>query len=125
MIAEILQDVAAIHEVKVSDIRGRSRQRQPARARHAAIWVLSRVSTLTQERIAESVGLTDHTTVTYAIRKIETEIARDPGYADQLYSIVERYRHSQPKITIRRHQTIEWLANLYVDCYAPGVVLSC
>jgi hypothetical protein len=89
MIGDIMRDVADLHNVTVADIRGRKRHKHIAAARHAAIWVLRQVcTTMTEQKIAEAVGLTDHTTVVYALKKVEKIVAQGDAYAANLCQIV-------------------------------------
>lgn len=93
MIGDILRDVAELHEVTVREIRGRRRLRKHVAARHAAIWILRQVdATLSEQRIALVVGLTDHTSVIHALRKIDGIVAIDAAYAEALQKIIERHK---------------------------------
>lgn len=91
-IGDILKDVAELHKnVTVRDIRGGSRTREIVAARHAAIWVLRQATDMSLETIAAAVGLTDHTTASYAIKKLTARVAMGDTYAAKLRAIVQTY----------------------------------
>ena len=96
MIGNILRDVADLHQVTVADIRGGRRFRDIVAARHAAIWVLRQIQPgLSEQRIAEAVGLSDHSTVVYALQKIDRRVAEGDAYAANLCDIVSRHKGEQ------------------------------
>jgi hypothetical protein len=93
MISQIIKEVADLHDVTVAEIRGGRRFRHLVQARHAAIWVLHQVyPDMAQERIGEAVGVADHTTVVYALRKLDTLVRRGDAYAANLYDIVHKHK---------------------------------
>jgi hypothetical protein len=93
MIGEILRDVAKLHGVTVREIRSRRRLQKHVAARHAAIWILRQVdSSLSEQRIAQAVGLTNHTSVIHALRKVDELVGSDHVYAEALHQIVARHR---------------------------------
>ena len=92
MIGDILRDVALLHEVTVREIRGRRRLSKHVAARHAAIWILRQVDeTLSEQETAQLVGLRDHTSVIYALRKVDDIVASDAAYAEALREIIARH----------------------------------
>ena len=65
---------------------------QARAARHAAIWILRQVDeTLSEQEIAQLVGLRDHTSVIYALRKVDDIVASDAAYAEALRGIIARH----------------------------------
>jgi hypothetical protein len=92
-VGDILKDVAALHKVTVAELRSRRRFRELVAARHAAIWVLRQVyEDMSEQRIAEAVGLTDHTTVCYALAKLRRIVAKNDAYAANLWEIVHAFK---------------------------------
>ena len=92
-VGDILKDVAELHKITVAELRGRRRFRHVVEARHAAIWVLRQINPkMSEQRIAEAVGLTDHTTVSYALAKLDKVVARGDAYAANLWEIVHAFR---------------------------------
>jgi len=91
-VGDILKDVAELHKITVAELRGRRRFRHVVEARHAAIWVLRQINPkMSEQRIAEAVGLTDHTTVSYALAKLDKIVARGDAYAANLTEIVNTF----------------------------------
>ena len=92
-VGDILKDVADLHKITVAELRSRRRFRHLVEARHAAIWVLRQVNPkMSEQRIAEAVGLTDHTTVSYALAKLDKIVARGDAYAANLSDIVNVFK---------------------------------
>ena len=114
------EDVADLHNVTVAELRSRRRFRELVAARHAAIWVLRQVyPTMSEQRIAEAVGLTDHTTVCYALAKLGKIVERNDAYAANLWDIVNAFKgihafvaklDSQPKPLVASLRTADWWA---------------
>lgn len=66
--------VAEYFDLRISDLRGRSRQRQIAYPRQFAMYLCKDlVSSLTLKEVGEAFGGKDHTTVLYAFQKISDE----------------------------------------------------
>ena len=67
--------VAEEFDVRISDLRGRSRQRQISYPRQIAMFLCkSLVPSMTLNEIGEAFGGKDHTTVLYACQKISDEV---------------------------------------------------
>lgn len=73
--AESVQRAVGEHfDVRLSDLRSRSRERQVAYPRQVAMYLSKRlIPNLTLKEIGEAFGGKDHTTVLHACRKIEAE----------------------------------------------------
>jgi chromosomal replication initiator protein len=86
--------VAERFDVRIADLRGRSRQRQVAFPRQVAMY-LSKVliPSLSLNEIGEAFGGKDHTTVLYACQKITSEAAEKPS-TRQVLSQLERQLRS-------------------------------
>ncbi len=104
MIGNILRDVADLHKVTVAEIRGGRRFKHIVVARHAAIWVIRQINEqMSEQAIAEAVGLTDHSTVVYALQKLDQRVAKGDAYAANLCDIVSRHRGKQQFVhTVRQ-----------------------
>lgn len=76
---ESVQRAVADHfDVRISDLRGRSRQRQVAFPRQIAMFLSRKlIPNISLNEIGEAFGGKDHTTVLYACQKIEQEIQKD------------------------------------------------
>jgi len=71
VINRILLVAAAAYGVTQDDIIGRGRTRHVSRARHVAMWLARQLTVMSYEAIGAVLGGRDHTTVLYAVRKIE------------------------------------------------------
>lgn len=80
--------VAAEHfEVTRRDLISHRRDRTTAFARHVAIWLAKRTTTLTLPQIG-AVFDRDHTTIQHAIRLVDDRRAEDPELRQQLAALV-------------------------------------
>jgi chromosomal replication initiator protein len=75
---DIVQGVADHFALLASDLRGPRRSRSFVYARHIAMWLLREHTTLSLPEIGAVFGGRDHTTVLYAIRKVEEEKETKP-----------------------------------------------
>ncbi len=92
---EVLSSVARFRTFSVRTMRGVSRRAYVTRARHEAMWLLREVLGLSFPAIAQMLGRYDHTTVLYACRKIESEMAMNPAYRNILLSLVQPVRRER------------------------------
>lgn len=88
---ERIQKAVAEHfDVRILDMRGRSRQRQIAYPRQIAMYLCKVLITgMTLSEIGEVFGGKDHTTVLYACQKITEELERDEALR-QMVSKIEK-----------------------------------
>lgn len=66
----VLEQVADHHSVTIEDITGPSRRGDHVRARHEAAYLLRQCS-LSYPQIGRALGGRDHTTVMYAVARVE------------------------------------------------------
>lgn len=80
--------------VTVEQMKGKSHGVRVTRARHEAMWLIRETVRpgLSFPDIARLFGGRDHTSVIHAWRRIEALVDSDPGYRDDLLSIVEPAR---------------------------------
>lgn len=62
--------------VTQADIISQRQDRRTARARHVAMWLCRHDTGASLPKIGKAFGGRDHTSVLYAIRKIDAELAR-------------------------------------------------
>ncbi|MCP4499025.1 MAG: chromosomal replication initiator protein DnaA [Deltaproteobacteria bacterium] len=75
----ILKVVATYFDLRVSDLRGKSRQRQVTRARQTAMYLVRKHLECSLPEIGRAFGGRDHTTVLSSVRKIERLRKSDAG----------------------------------------------
>lgn len=86
----ILKVVAEHFDVRISDLRGRSRQRQYAYPRQLAMYLSKDlIPNVTLNELGEAFGGKDHTTVLYACQKIEKQ-GKEDETTRQLLSKLEK-----------------------------------
>ncbi len=89
----VQKSVADHFDVRLSDMRGRSRQRQVAYPRQLAMYLCKDlIPSLTLVAIGEAFGGKDHTTVLYACQKIKGEVEEDGDTRQLLISLEKSIR---------------------------------
>ncbi len=91
---EGIQKAVAEHfDVRIADLRGRSRQRQIVYPRQTAMYLCKQlVPTLSLSEIGEAFGGKDHTTVIHACKKISAESRSDESARQRLAQIEKAVR---------------------------------
>jgi chromosomal replication initiator protein len=77
---EMVQRAVADHfDVRIADLRGRSRQRQVVQPRQMAMYLCKEmIPSLSLNDVGEAFGGKDHSTVLYACDKVQTEMKAKP-----------------------------------------------
>ncbi len=83
-IEEIQRRVCEHYNVRISDMTGPKRHRTIARPRQVAMFLAKGLTSRSLPEIGRRFGNRDHTTVLYAIRKIEEMMQTDSGLADDI-----------------------------------------
>ncbi|MCO6383705.1 chromosomal replication initiator protein DnaA [Oceanicola sp. 502str15] len=83
-IEEIQRRVCEHFNVRISDMTGPKRHRTIARPRQVAMFLAKGMTSRSLPEIGRRFGNRDHTTVLYAIRKIEELVQTDSGLADDI-----------------------------------------
>ena len=92
-VEQIQKAVADHFDVRIVDLRGRSRQRQIAIPRQIAMYLCKLlIPGMTLHQIGEAFGGKDHTTVLYACQKIAEERERDEGLRQVIAEIEQALR---------------------------------
>lgn len=79
LIDKIIDEVARTYGVQVSDIKSKKHDAKFTYPRHVAMYIIREMTPLTNKKIAEVFGLTDHSSVMYAVKKISND--RDNNYS--------------------------------------------
>jgi chromosomal replication initiator protein len=85
---QILKCVAAVFQVRVSDLKGSARTKEIALPRQVAMYLACRMITGTLQALSDSFGKT-HSTILYACKAIEKKVAINETLRRQI-SMVER-----------------------------------
>ena len=83
-IEEIQRRVALHYNIKSSELRSNRRSQAVVRPRHVAMYLSKQLTTRSLPEIGRKFGKRDHTTVMYAIRRIEELRPKDPTLEEDL-----------------------------------------
>ncbi len=81
-IEQIMKITCEHYALRMSDMTSARRARNVARPRQMAMWLAKKLTPRSYPEIGRKFGGRDHTTVLYAVRKIEELIADDPQVAE-------------------------------------------
>lgn len=77
----IIRTVALACGVSPVDVRSPRRDRYTVLARHTGMWLVRRSMHLSYPAIGRAFGRRDHTSVMYAVSRIEACMREDPAFA--------------------------------------------
>jgi chromosomal replication initiator protein len=77
---EIQRIVSAHYNIRVADLKSKSRTKQLVRPRHMAMYLTKRYLEKSLVEIGQAFGGKDHTSVLNALRRMEDHIAKDPEF---------------------------------------------
>ena len=79
LIDKIIDEVARTYGVTVSDIKSKKHDAKYVFPRHVAMYIIREMTPLTNKKVAEIFGLSDHSSVMYASKKIAAD--RENNYS--------------------------------------------
>jgi chromosomal replication initiator protein len=88
-VEDVVNEVARYFQVKLADLRGRSRSREIVVPRQVAMFLLREQTDASLAEIGDVLGGRDHTTVMHGIQKITQELQTDVGLRSQVTAIRE------------------------------------
>ena len=92
-VEQVQRAVAEHFDVRIADLRGRSRQRQVVYPRQMAMYLCKElIPNLSLNEIGDTFGGKDHTTVLYACDKITKAKSNDPGCRQAIDKITKTVR---------------------------------
>ena len=89
-IESITKTVASYFKITLGDIKGKSRKKEVALARHISMFMSHKILKKTLEEIGEFFDNRDHSTVIHGIKKIQNLMRTDSKLSQQLYEIESR-----------------------------------
>jgi chromosomal replication initiator protein len=93
--AEAVQKlVASYYNVRVADLKGRSRHRAIAQPRQIAMYLAKKLGELSYPQVGKAFGGRDHTTALAAYRKVESLLDSDPTLAAAISHLIDRLLQS-------------------------------
>ena len=89
-IDSIAKTVSNYYKMTLGDIKGKSRKKEVALARHIAMYMCHKILKKTLEEIGEFFDNRDHSTVIHGIKKIQNLLKDNSKISQQLYEIESR-----------------------------------
>ncbi len=86
----IVDKVAKYYQLTVKEMCGKSRVANIKTARQITMFLLSKELSMSTPKIADEVGVKDHTTVMHGIKKIEADLKLNFSLRDQIEEIKEK-----------------------------------
>ncbi|MBR5523753.1 MAG: chromosomal replication initiator protein DnaA [Clostridia bacterium] len=88
-VERIITEVARTMNVNPEDIRSNKQSAPISRARQMAAYVVRNITNLPMKSIGEEFGGRDHTTIVYAIQKVEKQMEKDPTFRNMVNDIIK------------------------------------
>ncbi len=87
---QVIEKVAKYYDLSVKEMCGKSRVAHIKTARQITMYILNKELSLSTTKIANEVGVKDHTTVMHGIKKIESDLKLNFTLRDQIKEIKEK-----------------------------------
>jgi chromosomal replication initiator protein len=94
MAEQAIDLVCGLYPVTRECILSPRRDRETVRPRHMAIWLTKQLTRWTLTKIGKEFGWRDHSSVLFAIRKIDADRKNDPMLATVLDGLISQLRSS-------------------------------
>ncbi len=88
-VERIITEVARTMNVTPEDIRSTKRSSPISQARQVAAYVVRSITGLPMKSIGEEFGTRDHSTIVYAIQKVEARMQKDPSFKGMVNDIIK------------------------------------
>ena len=88
-VERIITEVARTMNVTPEDIRSTKRSAPISQARQVAEYVVRDITGLPMKSIGEEFGTRDHSTIVYAIQKVENRMTKDPSFKGMVMDIIK------------------------------------
>jgi len=92
-INEILEATAQEFGVELGELKGKSRRRSVAKARHVAMYLAQELTQHTPGEIGRAVGERDRTTVNHAVKQIDAAVNNDQVVRNSVNNLRRRLGH--------------------------------
>ena len=93
-VERIINEVARTMSVSPDDVRSNKRSSAISSARQVAEYVVRHITGLPMKAIGEEFGARDHSTVVYAIQKVEDRMAANPSFKGLVNDIIKNISES-------------------------------
>ncbi len=91
-IEKVIGEVSRTFNVSAADIKGTKRNANISAARRVAIYILREVTDMSMEDIGREFSNRDHSTIVYARKTIETDLARDSHLRETVEDIIKNVK---------------------------------
>ena len=88
-VERIINEVARTMMVSPDDLRSTKRSAPISQARQVAAYVVRSITGLPMKAIGEEFGTRDHSTIVYAIQKVESRMAQDSSFKGMVNDIIK------------------------------------
>ena len=88
-VERIIAEVARTMNVTPEDIRSGKQSAPISKARQMAAYVVRTITNLPMKSIGEEFGGRDHTTIVYAVQKVDKEMEKDPAFRNMVNDIIK------------------------------------
>ena len=88
-VERIITEVARTMSVTPEDIRSTKRSSPISQARQVAAYVVRSITSLPMKSIGEEFGTRDHSTIVYAVQKVESRMQKDPSFKGMVNDIIK------------------------------------
>ena len=88
-VERIINEVARTMSVQPEDIRSSKHSAPSSKARQVAAYVVRSITNLPMKSIGDEFGGRDHSTIVYAIQKVESQMAKDSSYKNMVNDIIK------------------------------------
>ncbi len=91
-IEKVIDEVAKTYNVTAQDIRSARRSANVSVARQAAIYAAREITQLPLSAIGKEFGGRDHSTMVYALSKVEENMNKDDRFKETIEDIIKNIR---------------------------------
>ena len=88
-VEKVINEVSHIFNVSPEEIRSQNRNSQVSTARQVAIYVISKVTSLSYTSIGKEFGGRDHSTIVYATNKVKKVMQKDSAYRATVEDLIK------------------------------------
>lgn len=92
-VERIINEVARAMNVSPEDIRSNKRSAPISQARQMAEYVVRDITNLPMKAIGQEFGTRDHSTVVYAIQKVEERMSKDASFKGQVQDMIKNIKN--------------------------------
>ena len=85
----VLEKVAQVFDVDVEMLQSSSRKRPVSEARQVSMYLMRKCTSLSLPKIGQEFGGKDHTTVLYAIKKVQSRLQSDPALGRRIQQVLD------------------------------------